>query len=118
MGILALAWGRSVDAQSCSGGRHARGGSGSYYSGQGWNSLASQSYSPLQQAVTNNTLASANNPVTVLAHATDLKLTSTQVQQLKSMLNSGQRQAARVLTMAQRKKLAMILGSARKSGSS
>jgi hypothetical protein len=72
----------------------------------------------LQQAVTNNTLASANNPVTVLAHATDLKLTSTQVQQLKSMLNSGQRQAARVLTMAQRKKLAMILGSARKSGSS
>ena len=87
------------------------------YQGQSPNSTWSQNYSSTQQAVTSSTTASVNNPATVLAHTADLNLTSKQVQVLEKMVDSGRQRAALVLTQAQRKTLAEIIGPVRKSRS-
>jgi len=84
--------------------------------GQGPNSTAAQNSSP-QPTVTSSPSESVNNPGTVLAHTDDLSLTSKQVQLLEKMLKSGKQQAALVLTNAQRKQLAEIVGPLRKSKS-
>jgi hypothetical protein len=74
-------------------------------------------YSALQQTGTISASAILNDPATILAHANALNLTGTQVQRLKKTLNSGNQQAVQVLTKAQKKKLAAILGIVRKPGS-
>ncbi len=84
--------------------------------GQGSSSTGSQNATSLQQAVTSSTTASLNNPATVLAHAGDLNLTSQQMYALEKMLKSRKQHAALVLTSAQRKQLAGIVGIVRKSG--
>ena len=116
IGALTLAWGPSADVQGChgggTGGRYSTSGTGGY-GGQG----GVQNYSSPQQTATSSTSASVNNPATVLAHRRDLKLTSKQVLSLKKMLISHQQQATRVLTKAQKRKLAEIVGLARKVAS-
>ena len=128
IGVLTLALGYSTDARACHGGRGGMGGgySGGYsgggysggYSGSGYsNGSGSQYYSNPQPAQTSGPNTSLNNPATVLAHEDDLSLTSKQVQALEKMANSGKQHAALVLTSAQRKQLAGIVGIVRKSGS-
>jgi hypothetical protein len=115
IGVLTLALGNSKDAQGCHGGR---GGMGGGYSGGGYsNGPGSQNYSYSQQAQTSSPNTSLNNPATVLAHENELNLTSKQVQALEKMAKSGKRHAALVMTAAQRKQLAGIVGIIPKSGS-
>jgi hypothetical protein len=115
IGVLTLALGHSRDAQACHGGR---GGMGGGYSGGGYsNGPGPQYYSNPQQAQTSSPNQSLNNPATVLAHEDDLSLTSKQVQALDKMAKSGKQHAALVLTSAQRKQLAGIVGTSRRSGS-
>ena len=78
------------------------------YQGQSLNSTWSQNYSSTQQAVTSSTVATLNNPSTVLAHTADLNLTSKQVSGARKMPALASR-AALVLTPAQRKQLAQIV---------
>ena len=63
-----------------------------------------------------SSITTLNNPTTVLAHEDDLNLTSKQMQALEKMAKSGKQHAALVLTSAQRKQLAGIVGIVRKSG--
>ncbi len=120
IGVLVLALGHSNDAQACHGGRGGMGGgySGGGYSNGGYsNGPGAPYYSNPQPAQTSSTNTSLNNPATVLAHEDDLSLTSKQVQALEKMATSGKQHAALVLTSAQRKQLAGIVGTTRKSGS-
>ena len=87
------------------------------YQGQSPNSPWSQNYSGTQQAGTSCTNATVNNPSTVLAHRADLNLTSKQVQLLEKMVTASKQHAAFVLTQAQRRQLAEIVGPVRKSRS-
>lgn len=118
IGVLTLALGHSTDAQGCHGGRGGMGGgySGGYSGGGYSNGPGSQYYFNPQQAQTSGPNTSLNNPATVLAHEDDLNLTSKQVQALEKMATSGKQHAALVLTAAQRKQLAGIVGTVRKSG--
>ncbi len=115
IGVLMLTLGQSTTVQGCHGGR---GGMSGGYPGSG-NSYGtgSQNYSSPQQSQTSSPTASLNNPATVLAYEGDLNLTSKQVQALERMANSGKQHAALVLTAAQRRQLADLVGTARKSGS-
>ena len=127
---LMLALGLVANAQAWPGGGHSRGGMGGC-SGQNSYGTASQNNSlqqgyPNQQqttgttnsaltgsttpAVTSGTTGSMNNPATVLANASTLSLTAKQVQRLTQMQNAGGQHAARVLSPAQKMKLATILG--------
>jgi hypothetical protein len=99
------------------GGYPGSGYPGGGYPGGGYmHGTGSQNASP-QQVQSSSPSVSLNNPATVLAHTTDLKLTDKQVQALDRMLSSGKQHAALVLTQAQRKQLAGIVGTVRKSGS-
>jgi hypothetical protein len=119
IGVLTRALGHSTDVQGCHGGRGGMGGgySGGYSGGGYSNGSGSPYYSNPQPAQTSSPNTSLNNPATVLAHEDDLKLTSKQVQALEKMATSGKQHAALVLTSAQRKQLAGIVGIVRKSGS-
>ena len=140
IGALTLVLAQSMEAQAChhgkKGGHSMSGGysmGGSYsmggYAGGGYTGGTGQSYgttgsyrgqspstsgsqnsSSLQEAITSSTPASLNNPATALAHASDLSLTSKQVNALEKMVKSGKQRAALVLTQAQRKQLAQIVG--------
>jgi ATP-dependent Clp protease adapter protein ClpS len=90
---------------------------GGYSNGGYSNAPGSQYYSNPQQPQTSSPDTSLNNPATVLSHEDDLNLTSKQVQALEKMVQSGKQHAALVLTSAQRKQLAGIVGIVRKSGS-
>ena len=141
IGALTLALAQSANAQSCRGGGggggmgYSRGGMGGGYSGGGYmggpgqsngmtggyqgqstNSTGSQNSNP-QQAQSSSTIERVNNPSTVLAYEGDLNLTSKQVQLLNKMASSGKLHAAFILTPAQRKQLAALVGTVRKSGS-
>jgi hypothetical protein len=84
------------------------------YQGQGPSGDRLQNYLNPRQATTVNMNLSLNNPATVLSHSDDLDLTSKQVQSLEKMRNSGKQHAAFVLTKAQRKQLAEMIGVVRK----
>ena len=126
IGSLTLALAHSMDVRGCHPGGCGMGGGynggynmgGSSYPGGGYSyGTGLQNYSSPQQTQPSSPSASLNNPATVLAHEGDLSLTSKQMQALEKMLSSGKQHAALVLTAAQRKQLAGIIGPARRSGS-
>jgi hypothetical protein len=127
-GVLMLALAQFKNAQGCHGGMgggymggggYSGGGySGSGYSGgttdgyyrQGSSGSGSQYYAGMQQTVTSSANASLNNPATVLANQSVLNLTGKQVTALEKMLTTGKQHAVLVLTPAQRKQLAQMVG--------
>ena len=108
IGALTLALAQSPDAQGCHGGGMGQSyGMMGGYSGLGPNNTGLPNYS---SPVVGSTIASVNNPATVLAHEFDLNLSSSQVQRLAKMLVSGKQRATLVLTKVQKTRLAAILG--------
>ena len=81
------------------------------YAGQSLNSTGSPYYANPQQALLGSTSSNLNDPATVLTHATDLNLSTKQVQRLEKMLSAGKQHATTVLTTVQKKKLVRLVGS-------